>query len=267
MREVWDYKNASAESIQHSISSIDWDFLFWGKSIYKKFDILNECLTHIFHNFVPNKVIKCGYRQPPWMTDSINNELKERAKLTKKYFKGGKKDSDLVQINALSNESTKPILEAKEKYISQLSQKLIDPSTEPKTHWKIINRFANNKKTPIIPTLLVNNKFISNFSEKANLFNIFLENNSSLPYFCLKADKSLSSLEISETDIFAIIKNLDPNKSHGWDNLSIRMIKLCGKSITYPLKLIFEASLQEGTFPSCWKKANIVPVHKKEDKN
>ena len=45
------------------------------------------------------------------------------------------------------------------------------------------------------------------------------------------------------------------------------MIKLCGKSIIYPLKLIFEASLQEGTFPSCWKKANAVLVHKKEDKN
>ena len=82
-----------------------------------------------------------------------------------------------------------------------------------------------------------------------------LESNSFLTRFCLKTEKSLSSLEISETDIFAIIKNLDPNKSHGWDNLSIRMIKLCGKSIAYPLKLIFEASLQEGTFPNCWKKS------------
>ena len=45
------------------------------------------------------------------------------------------------------------------------------------------------------------------------------------------------------------------------------MIKLCSKSTTYPLKLIFEASLQEGTFPSFWKKAIVVPVHKKEDKN
>ena len=274
MREVWDYKTASAESIQRSVSSIDWDFLFWGKSIDKRVDILNECLKNIFHNFAPKKVVKCDYRQPPWMTDSIKNKLKERAKLSKKYFKGAKKDSDLVQINALSNECTKSILEAKEKYISQLSQKLIDPSTEPKTYWKIINRFVNNKKTPIIPPLLVNNKIVSNFSEKANLFNKFfasqctpLENNSSLPPFCLKTDKSLSSLEISETDIFAIIKNLDPNKSHGWDNLSIKMIKLCGKSITYPLKLIFEASLLEGTFRSCWKKANVVPVHKKEDKN
>ena len=65
MREVWDYKNASAESIQRSVSSIDWDFLFRGKSINKKVDIINECLKNIFHNFDPNKVIKWDYRQPP----------------------------------------------------------------------------------------------------------------------------------------------------------------------------------------------------------
>ena len=47
-----------------------------------------------------------------------------------------------------------------------------------------------------------------------------------------------------------------------WDNLSIRMIKICGKSITYPFKLIFDASLQEGTFPRCWKKANVMQVLK-----
>ena len=45
------------------------------------------------------------------------------------------------------------------------------------------------------------------------------------------------------------------------------MIKLSGKSIVYPLKLFFEASLQGGEFPAYWKKANVVPVHKKESKN
>ena len=70
-REVWDYKNASAECIQCSVSSIDWDFLFWGKSINEKVDILNQCLKNIFYNFVPDKVIKCDYRQPPCMTESI----------------------------------------------------------------------------------------------------------------------------------------------------------------------------------------------------
>ena len=51
------------------------------------------------------------------MTDSINNKLKEHAKLAKKYFKRGKKESDLVQVTAVSNACTKTILEAKENYI------------------------------------------------------------------------------------------------------------------------------------------------------
>ena len=83
----------------------------------------------------------------------------------------------------------------------------------------------------------------------------------------MRADETLSSLNINDDDIFATIKNLNPNKSHGWDNILVRMIKLCGKSIVYPLKLIFEASLQRGESPDDWKKANVVPVHKKENKN
>ena len=74
-------------------------------------------------------------------------------------------------------------------------------------------------------------------------------------------------MNINDNDVFSIIKSLNPSKSHGWDNISIRMIKLCGKSISYSLKLIFEASLQGGEFPDYWKKANVVPVHKKENKN
>ena len=45
------------------------------------------------------------------------------------------------------------------------------------------------------------------------------------------------------------------------------MIKICGESITVPLKIIFEQLLKEKKFPEVWEKANIVPVHKKEDKN
>ena len=36
--------------------------------------------------------------------------------------------------------------------------------------------------------------------------------------------------------------------------------------ITLPLKIIFQESLKKGKFPEIWKKANVAPVHKKEDK-
>ena len=48
--------------------------------------------------------------------------------------------------------------------------------------------------------------------------------------------------------------------------LSIRMMKLCGESIYKPLNLIFKSCLETGQFPSDWKKANVVPVFKKGDK-
>ena len=138
---------------------------------------------------------------------------------------------------------------------------LNDRITAPKTYWKIISRFLNNKEIPAIPPLLLNGEIISNFSQKASIFNKFfasqctpLQNSSSLPTFYLRTDETLSSLNVNDDDIFAIIKNLNPNKSHGWDNISIRMIKLCGKSIVYPLKLIFEASLQGGEFLIIGKK-------------
>ena len=45
------------------------------------------------------------------------------------------------------------------------------------------------------------------------------------------------------------------------------MIKVCSESLTVPLRIIFEHSLKEDRFPEIWKKANVLPVHKKEDKN
>ena len=63
-----------------------------------------------------------------------------------------------------------------------------------------------------------------------------------------------------------IIKSLDPAKVHGCHNLSIKIIQICNDVITIPLKLIFDQSLTNGKFPEIWKVANVVPVHKKEDK-
>ena len=77
----------------------------------------------------------------------------------------------------------------------------------------------------------------------------------------------MCNLGINENDISTIIINLDPNKYHGWDNLSVRMITHWGDSLIYPLKCIFEEVLQEGKYPDCWKKANLVPVQKKESKS
>ena len=58
-----------------------------------------------------------------------------------------------------------------------------------------------------------------------------------------------------------------PNNAHGWIDVSIAMIKLCGKSIAFPLKLLFQSSLKKGIFWDNYEKSNIVSVDKEENKN
>ena len=41
---------------------------------------------------------------------------------------------------------------------------------------------------------------------------------------------------------------------------------MCDKSICKPLQLIFSQCIDTGSFPLEWKKANVIPVHKKGDK-
>ena len=159
-----------------------------------------------------------------------------------------------------------------------MSKKLNNAETAPKIYWKILNCILSNKKIPSIPPLLVNGEIISNFSKKRNFLIIFtsqctsLSNTTNLAPITIRTDKRLSSLKVNEDDILYIIKNLNSNKSHCWDKLSFKMIKMCDRTLVYPLKLIFKASIEKVFFRTVGKKAvktlekNVVPIHKKESK-
>ena len=103
--------------IQSAVSSIDWEFLFRGANVNKKVDILNECLKSIFHNFIPNRIIKCNYRDLPWMTDIIKSQLKERSYFTKTYYKYGKGKSDFEKLIVKTNECHRRLFQLQKKNI------------------------------------------------------------------------------------------------------------------------------------------------------
>ena len=58
------------------------------------------------------------------------------------------------------------------KYHERLANNLNDPKTAPKTYWAIFKTFVNGCKIPLIPPLLVD-KLVTDFLDKANLFNNF----------------------------------------------------------------------------------------------
>ena len=106
------------------------------------------------------------------MTDIIKKSLKERCKLTKFFYKNGQRKVDHDKVLEKSEECTKQILEAKKNYILKMTKKLADSNTSSKSYWTILNCLLYNKKLPTMP-LLVDDKMVSNFFKKANIFNNF----------------------------------------------------------------------------------------------
>ena len=93
---------------------------------------------------------------------------------------------------------------------------------------------------------------------------ITANNGSSLPSeLLLYSDKCLSNITFSSDGILKMIHNLDSQKAHGHDKISIRMFKICVPSISKPLQIIFKSWLGSGISPLEWKKANVVQFHKK----
>ena len=217
-----------------------------------------QTIQNIISNYIPHETITCDDRNPPWIGEKIKKLVLHKIRAYNAYSRD-KNNTDLLnKFQSLQAHLKTSIEESKQKYYSRLSNKLLDSKPSPKSYWSILKTFLNNKKIPCIPPLLHNGKFIMDFKEKAELFNDFftmlcslVNNNSELPSVLTKETcKLLSTVEFSTNDILKIIRNLNPNKAHGHNMISVRMLKICDESICKPLSIIFRSCLENGNFSS-----------------
>ena len=84
-----------------------------------------------------------------------------------------------------------------------------------------------------------------------------------MPNFAPKTDALLSHVSVTKEQIINIINRFSVNKAHGYDGISVSMLKLCASEVATPLQVIFQDCINCGIFPDCWKYANVQPIHKK----
>ena len=154
-RTIWDNKNADASFIQRAIDSFNWQYAFESKTINEKVQVSSEVLMNILSNFVPHKLLKFNYKQPPWMNPIISSSLRKRAKLAKLFYKNPS-DSLKELLMSKSIECSNLIVTVKENYQKKMFEKLDNLFAAPKAYWSILNNFLGKRKTPNIPPLIVN---------------------------------------------------------------------------------------------------------------
>ena len=162
---------------------------------------------------------------------------------------------------------------AKRSYFMNIGKSLAQKASTT-GYWSLINKVLNKSKIPPIPPLLENGVFVTDFAEKAQVFNDHfahqcsrIDTGSIIPSLIPKTTTTIADISISDEGMLSIIRSLNPSKAHGCDEISVRMIKQSDSASTNPLKLIFTKSIRIGVFPDIWKLANVVPVHKKDKKN
>ena len=124
---------------------------------------------------------------------------------------------------------------------------------------------------PCILPLFENNEYITDLKKKVELLNSLFANQCSLinnksqllTTLSYKTDERLSSVKITDDGILKTIAKLDPNKAHGHDKISFRMIKICSTSICKPLRLIFNHCIDSGIYPCELKKLMLYQFTKK----
>ncbi len=274
-RRFWYYDKADGVGFKKSVEMYKWEEHFQSKSCpNEQVQLLNEVLLNISSNFIPNNVKTIRPRQAPWITEGVRNFIQKKNRMYKKYMRRGQPADKLEEINSMISKCSKMIEDAKQKYFIKAGKALANPETGQKTYWSLLNTVLNKARIPVIPPLLENGIFVTDFTEKAHIFNSHfilqcttIDNGSEIPANNQINSTLLTEFNLSDEKILNIIRSLNPNKAHGWDEISVRMIKMCDSALIVPLKIIFRNCLECGIFPEIWKHANVVPIHKKNEKN
>ena len=121
---------------------------------------------------------------------------------------------------------------------------------------------------------MVKGRFVPDVKTDTNVFkNFFVEqctplNNDKIFSACqiFLTESRLCSLDCNEDEILKKIRDLNIHKAYGHDDTCARMIRIYDKSLLQPLVLLFHNLIKSSCYPDIWRGSNVIPVHKKSDK-
>lgn len=269
------------EKLKNDLSLVDWSCLYQCDDVDMALDVFYLILNEKINVSLDNKVIsiklqKAKFRSP-WITQVLLSKIDRKNKLSK-LVKRRPYDVDLHNyFNRFKNNLNILISEKKKSYYNSLFNK---NNGNPSEQWKIINSLIDNvEKRQITKVMLDSGSEITDPLEIANSFNDYfvsapLSCVNGLPAYqpaiiahCIHQQKSMYLSPVTPFEISTIIKNLRNTKSTGYDNISAQLIKYVEPTISNALAFITNLSFTNGKFPTKLKKAIVVPVFKKGDRN
>ena len=144
----------------------------------------------------------------------------------------------------------------------------LDPSLIPKKFWSYVKSSSNSHRIP--ETVSYGTRCRNKIPEQTELFNEFFYDQFSdpsdydIPIDWVNDDSS--QVDFSPEIVLKLLRVIHPNKAHGPDKISGKILTQCAHSLALPLSELFKTVYLTGHIPLEWKLANVVPVYKKGSK-
>ena len=224
-----------------------------------------QAISTLTSKCVPVSTPSKGIRRPPWITRDLNRLLKARRRAWKAFSSSGSPRAyDTYKL--LRNRCNSQIRRSRARYEANL---LDHADTQPKRFFAYVNR---RRRRPCgLPCLESSTGItVHDDSNKANL----LADHFSAIYPQEQSDYSppaeddtsdippLTDLSFTLDDVASLLRQLDPSKATGPDELHPIILKYLADILAPAVFSLFRQSLDQGYLPSDWKHGIIRPIHK-----
>ncbi|XP_068716163.1 uncharacterized protein [Montipora foliosa] len=237
------------------------DLIITANEVNSSVESFQDLLFAAVNQHVPQTKLRRHSRPP-----CIDNDVMKLVRKKKSLWKRLKNNSGVDAVK----EANKEVVSLKYSlYLKSLSENL---KNNPKKFWSFHSLKSKIRRIPPVVTYKL--KSASDPAEKASLFKEFLSSvftSTSADHVTLRNDVThpdlLMSVSTSAVEVQKILAKLDVNKATGADNIPARILKKCFRELSHPLSTLFNMSFRLCVVPQEWKRFNVTPVFKSDNKN
>ena len=265
----FDLPKGNYSAMREDLSSVDWTALT-SHDTDKCWETIKQVILTSMNKHIPKVKAKMEQKvNSKWMTNNVLKSVKKKYNLYKKFLQS-QKSYDFQRYITVRNECKKFIKKAKREYEQKLAR---NAKINPKSVWKYIQ--SKTKINTGISPLMKDGKLHTTDKEKADILNSFFasvfveENGQNIPHLN-EGEKSggrlISDVLVTPDAVRDKLKGLNPNKAQGPDLIPPRVLKELANELSLPLSILFNKTMEKGSIPSDWKRAEVVPIFKKGTK-
>ena len=263
-----DFESFKQDLLTSDLANCDTEML----SVEEYWNQFKKLISDLMAAHVPSKTIKNRPNFKPWISSKIKRTLR---KVKSVYKKARNSNSQRLheKYKKLKADSQRLQRTAYWKYINSLfeSSDQTDIPTAQKKFWNYIKSLK--KDCTGVSALKENGALYSDPKSKANILNrqyesVFTkEDKTNVPIPDGVPYPDMPDIEIKLPGIEKLLRQLNPNKAAGPDNIPAKILKTCSLELAPLLSTLFTKTLKEGKIPSDWKEANVAAIFKKGDRN